>query len=312
MKIIKFPLKIIVIWSALVLCFLIISCTKNEINFDITPEELCEKMINNPALKENPSGESFCWHARVGMDQYVENYLLTKNTGWLDAGIKYYDFLIGKMDTDPDGYKGWIGSFSRRGREYREDALVGDAILLTSILDFSVLVLEDRALKDKYSRKANEYVETAKKDFVEKWDKRGSWSEDGPYGSYAGVFPFTQKGTVKEWIKSSHAGISNPFNKQMDAGQVLLRLYRITGDMFYRDKAEKIYFTVKSRFQYFDNHYCWNYWEPLVPGDVNLQRKTTLHWVGVHPYRSGYQAGEVGKIAEAYHYGIVFDELDMQ
>lgn len=32
----------------------------------------------------------------------------------------------------------------------------------------------------------------------------------------------------------------------------------------------------------------------------------------VHPWRSGYQAGEVDKIAEAYHYGIVFDEQDIK
>ncbi|MCX6256188.1 MAG: hypothetical protein NTV31_17195, partial [Bacteroidia bacterium] len=31
-----------------------------------------------------------------------------------------------------------------------------------------------------------------------------------------------------------------------------------------------------------------------------------------HPWRSGYQAGEVEKIAEAYHYGIVFDEQDIK
>jgi len=34
--------------------------------------------------------------------------------------------------------------------------------------------------------------------------------------------------------------------------------------------------------------------------------------VWVHPWRSGYQAGEVDKIAEAYHYGIVFDEQDIK
>ena len=113
----------------IIFCFSIIFCAKNEIDFDTTPEDLYKKMVNNPAFEENPSGESFCWHARVGIDQYVENYLLTKNTDWLDAGIKYYDFLIGKMDTDPDGYKGWIGSFSRSGK--------GTGQMLLSAMQFS-------------------------------------------------------------------------------------------------------------------------------------------------------------------------------
>lgn len=265
-------------------------------------------------MKKNAKGENFCWNARVGMDQYINNYRLTKDTDWLDAGVKYYDFLIGRMDTDPEGYKGWIGPYGYDGRYY-QDALVGDAILLSSILDFSVLVLEDEMLKSKYGDKANSYVEIAKKDFVEKWDKRGCWYEDGPYGSYIGLSKFLKSDNLKEWVYApevSRAGISHPFNKQMDAGEVCLRLHRITGDKFYWNRAEKIYFTAKSRFQYFDDHYCWNYWEPLYPGDVDLKRKTTNHWVGVHPWRSGYQAGEVGKIVEAFHYGMVFDEQDIQ
>jgi hypothetical protein len=296
------------------LLLVLFSCARKGIVLDITPDELSEKMITNPAFIENANGENFCWHARVGLDQFVDNYELTKNTRWLDAGIKYYDFLIGKMTTDPDDYKGWIGVYEYNDN-YWQDALVGDAILLEGILNFSVLALEDKSLKSKYQDKANSYVEIAKKDFVEKWDKRGCWIDDGPYGTYIEYNKFLTKDNLKEWIlapEASRVGISHPFNKQMDAAQVCLRLYRITGDKIYRDRAEKIFFTAKSHFQYFDNHYCWNYFEPLYPGDVDLEKKDTKHGVWVHPWRSGYQAGEVEKIAEAYHYGIVFDEQDIK
>jgi hypothetical protein len=290
------------------------SCIHKGIKLDITPSELSKKMINNPDFVKNANGENFCWHARVGLDQFVDNYDLTKDTRWLDAGIKYYDFLIGKMETDPEGYKGWIGVYGYDDN-YWQDALVGDAILLEGILNFSVLVLEDKSLKSKYQDKANSYVEIAKRDFVEKWDKRGCWVDDGPYGTYIEFNKYLKSDNLKEWIsapEASRAGISHPFNKQMDVGQVCLRLFRITGDKFYRDRAEKIFFTAKSHFQYFDDHYCWNYYEPLYPGDVDLVKKDTRHGVWVHPWRSGYQAGEVEKIAEAYHYGIVFDEQDIK
>jgi hypothetical protein len=290
------------------------SCTKKGITLDITPDELSEKMIHNPAFVENANGENFCWHARVDLDQFVDNYNLTKDTKWLDAGIKYYDFLIGKMATDPEGYKGWIGVYGYDD-QYWQDALVGDAILLEGILDFSVLVLEDKALKGKYQEKANSYVEIAKRDFVEKWDKRGCWIDDSPYSGYIEFGKFLHKNNLKEWItapEESRTGISHPFNKQFDAARVCLRLFRITGEKFYRDRAEKIYFTAKSHFQYFDNHYCWNYYEPLYPGDVDLKKKDTRHGVWVHPWRSGYTAREVEDIAEAYHYGIVFDEQDIK
>jgi len=290
------------------------SCVQKGIKLETTPEELSEKMINNPSFIENANGENFCWHARVGLDQFVENYELTKDTRWLDAGIKYYDFLISKMETDPDGYKGWIGVYGYNDNFWL-DALVGDAILFDGLLNFSVLVLEDKSLKGKYQDKANIYVETAKKDFIEKWDKRGCWIEDGPYGSYIEFNKFLKEGNLKEWIlepEDTHIGISHPFNKQMDVGVVCLKLFRITGDKFYKDRAEKIFSTAKIHFQYFDDHYCWNYYEPLYPGDVDLEKKDTRHGVWVHPWRSGYQAGEVEKIAEAYHYGIVFDEQDLK
>jgi hypothetical protein len=287
---------------------------QKKIVLNTAPKESVEKMIHNPAFVENAKGENFCWHARVGMDDFIDNYQLTKNIEWLDAGVKYYDFLVGKMDTDPDGYKGWIGPYEY-DEKYLQDALVGDAILMSGILDFCVLVLEDEHLKNQYRDKANSYVELAKKSFVEKWDKRGTWYEDGPYGAYTGFSKFLNPANPKEWLSDSsvnRVGISHPFNKQMDAAEVCLRLYRITGDKIYRGRAEKIFFTLKSHFQYFDNHYCWNYFEPLTPADVDLEKKDTRHGVWVHPWRSGYQARDVEKIVEAYHYGIVFDEKDIK
>jgi hypothetical protein len=122
-------------------------------------------------------------------------------------------------------------------------------------------------------------------------------------------------GNTREWVEApevSRAGVSHPFNKQMDVAEVCLRINLVTGEKNYWDIAEKIYFTAKNRFQYFDDHYCWNYWDPLYPGDVDFEKNNTRHWVGVHQWRSGYQASEVGKIVEAYHYGIVFDETDIQ
>jgi hypothetical protein len=304
----------LIFYLAITVFALSTSCLHKGLKLDITPNELSKKMINNPDFVKNANGENFCWHARVGLDQFVDNYDLTKDTRWLDAGIKYYDFLIGKMETDPVGYKGWIGVYGYDDN-YWQDALVGDAILLEGILNFSVLVLEDKSLKSKYQDKANSYVEIAKKDFIEKWDKRGCWIDDGPYGTYIEFNKYLKSDNLKEWIsapEATRAGISHPFNKQMDVAQVCLRLFKITGDKFYRDRAEKIFFTAKSHFQYFDDHYCWNYYEPLYPGDVDLEKKDTRHGVWVHPWRSGYQAGEVEKIAEAYHYGVVFDEQDIK
>jgi len=94
-------------------------------------------------------------------------------------------FLSGNFFTDPDGYKGWIGEYGYDSN-YWQDALVGDAILVAGILDFCELVMENKKLKRKYLDKVNSYIAIAKKDFIEKWDKRGCWIDDGPYGTYIG------------------------------------------------------------------------------------------------------------------------------
>jgi hypothetical protein len=301
--------------ALIILLFSSISCTGERVRLKETPEETATRMINNPEFERNANGENFCWHARVGLDRFVENYELTGDTEWLDAGIRYFDFLTGKMAFDPDGYKGWIGVYGYDDR-YWQDALVGDAILLEGILDFAVLVHDNPALEDKYREKASEYVKIAEKDFFEKWDKRGCWIDDGPFGTYIEFNRYLKADSLDRWIsgngEETRAGISHPFNKQMDAAQVFLRLWRITGKKVYRDRAEKIFFTAKNHFQFYDDHYCWNYYEPLYPGDVDTLKKDTRHGVWVHPWRSGYQASEVEKIAEAYHYGIVFDEQDMR
>lgn len=305
-----FPARLKLVFTFL----LALLVTGTEAQNPSNPHTLAESMMSRQSLVDNAKGESFCWHARVGMDDFVSNYELTKNTEWLDAGIRYFDFVVSKLDTDPDGYKGWIGPYGY-DKKYWQDSHVGDAILMTSLLDFSVLVLEDKKLTARYGEKANEYVKLAEKHFVEKYDKRGTWVEDGPYGSYIGFTKFLKPGDFSAWVYApsvSRAGVSHPFNKQMDAAQVCLRLHRITGKKFYRDRAERIFFTAKSHFQLHDNHYHWNYYEPLYPGDIDLKRKETNHWVSVHPFRSGYQAGEVSKIVEAYHYGIVFTEEDIR
>ena len=90
---------------AFILCLSLHSFAQQAITLSETPDGLYNKMINSEHVK-NDKGEGFCWHARFSMDQYLDYYKVTKNTEWLDAGVKYFDFLIAKMDTDPDGYKG--------------------------------------------------------------------------------------------------------------------------------------------------------------------------------------------------------------
>lgn len=279
----------------------------------VSAGEYFTRITGNPNLKKNPKGESFCWHAASGMDTFVRTYEATGDTSWLDYGVKYYDFLIENLDTAPDGYRGWIGPYMY-DNQYWCDVHVGDAILWKGILDFSVLALGSETLKRTYGAKARSYADLAARHCIEKWDARGTWRDDGPAGAYVSWSKYLAPGDLSAWLDNADvkgSTLSLPFNKQNDMAQVCIQLHHITGERFYRERAEKIFTRMKRSFQFFDDHYVWNYWEPFGPWDIDMEKRLPLHWVGVHPYRN-YQAGEVDQIVDAYHSGIVFDETDIQ
>ena len=277
-------------------------------------EAFYNQAVRSATPKGPGTGEQFCWNANFSMGTFVRAYQAWHNPEWLDYGVKFYDFCISKMMTGPDGYKGWIGPFIYQKTVWC-DVHVGDSILADNMLEFAELVLADKTLKKKYGEAAGRYVELARKHVIEKWDHRGTWREDGPYGAYVSWDTYCQPEKLDTWTKMAagdeKTAISLPFNKQNDMALVCLKLYRITGEKMYRDKAEKIYAFMRSRFQFVGDHYVWNYWEPFGPWDVDLATGKTRHWMNVHGYRN-YQAGEIGQIVEAYHTGVVFTKTDIE
>jgi len=281
-----------------------------------SPEAFYKTAVRNADPKQTGgAGEQFCWRANYNMGLFVAAYEAWHDTAWLDWGVKYYDYAISQMSTDPKGYKGWIGPYIY-DNTYWCDVHVGDSILVDHMLEFAEVVRADPALsKNKtYRQAADRYVALARKDVIEKWDSRGTWREDGPFGGYVSWDTYCNPNDLANWKKMPEArnsGLSLPFNKQNDMALVCIKLYRLTGEESYRDKATKIFTFMRSRFQFVDDYYCWNYWEPLGPWDVDLVTGRTRHWMNTHGYRD-YQAGEVGQAAAAYHAGIVFTQTDIQ
>ena len=277
-----------------------------------TAQQHFERVMKNPHIQVEGqvTGEGFCWHAASAANNFVTGYLAYEDTAWLDYGVQYFDWLVGLMAEAPDGYKGWIGPFIY-DKSVWCDVHVGDAILVNPMLRFAEVVLSDELLTEKYGVAANGYVALAQKHLIEKWATRGTWHEDGPYGVYASWDRYFKPGDLSEWrdIEIAKSNLSLPFNKQFDMAIAALRLWRITGDEQYRDKAERTFRLMKSRIRLVDDHYVWNYWEPL--GSWDAGQEDLRHWVNVHPYRN-YQSGEVSDIVEAYHSGIVFDKQDIE
>jgi hypothetical protein len=195
------------------------------------------------------------------------------------------------MQTGPDGYQGWIGPYEYDNAVWC-DVHVGDAILFDGLVEFVELALADPALRKQYGAKAERYVALARKHLFEKWDARDTWEVDGPYGAYRSWNRYGEPGNLKNWpvreeIKNSSLAL--PFNKQDDLGAVALKLYRITGEQAFRDRATRIFAFQKSRLQLLDDRYVWNYWEPYGAKDVDLAksgtwwRRITPAWCSTRP-----------------------------
>ena len=283
---------------------------------DVDPQQFYESAIaGNPHWGNEHTGEQFCWHARVPAGSFVQGYLVTGDEAWLDQAVRYFDTLAERMDEGPDGYKGFIGPYIYDGSVWG-DVHVGDAILFDPMLRFSELVLVDRPeLRERYGEPAERYVELARVHLFEKWESRGTYYENGPFGGYFQWDHFLREADLSEWVhmpERQGARLSLPFNKNMDMAVVALRVHRVTGESWYRERAEKIFGYFKSRLQRHEGTYLWNYWEPIGQWDLDAEQRGGMrHWVQVHPNRN-YQAGEVGKIALAYHHGVVFTAEDMR
>ena len=275
------------------------------------PEAFYNGILRDPGIQKQ--GEDFCWHAAYDLHGFVRGYQAWGDTAWLDQGVRYYEFLLSKLLTGPDGYQGWIGPYEYQNSVWC-DVHVGDAILFNGLVEFAEIVLADPKLRERYGSQAKRYVDLARRNLFDKWDARGTWHEDGPYGAYRSWNKYGDPEKLTGWtVRDDIRGTSLalPFNKQDDVAAVAMKLYRITGEAAFRDRAQRIFSYQKSRFLLVDDHYVWNYWEPYGIEDADLPGHKFKHWIGVHPERP-YQQGEVANMVEAYHTGIVFDETDIR
>jgi hypothetical protein len=291
-------------------------------------QKMLQKATSNSTFKWKYTGEQFAWNSNADLHSFLRKYEATGDEAYLDAGVKYYDAVLAKMATGPDGYRGFIGPFIYKNSLWC-DVHVGDALMFDGILDFAAKVVRDPKLKAKYGKKAQEYAAVVQRDFFEKWDSRGTWRTDGPFGFYVAWDKYGQPGQLTDWKPESDAADKSdnslPFNKQIDCGAVALRMWQITGDAKYKDRAERLYGFMKSRMQNYNGGYHWNYWEPATQSDLGVDdaaiksgewnpkvaSKTMRHWINVHGHRN-YQSNEMANIVKAYNAGIVWTEADIR
>ena len=282
-----------------------------------TPQQYLRGCISNSKkymTGDKYTGDNWTWHTCHPMNGFIDSYLATRDTAWLDVAVEYFDWTISLLMTSPDGHKGWIGPAYRMQERLGEHP-IGDGIMIEPMVRFAALVLKDEpALAAKYGKAANVYVELAEKQKFGKWIARGTWREDGSYGAFT-VWPWTYTEEENERWREPPEGMSlitMPVNMQVHWGVTAARLHRITGKAQWRRMAEMIFNLAKSRLNLYDDHYSWNYWDPFGPWDIKANNPQDFnHWINPHPYVN-YQLGEVSKFVAAFNHGITFDATDMK
>lgn len=299
-------------WMAMVL----VACTGVEAL--TSPAELLEMKMQTQLLTQTEgtmTGEGVCWHASWRAGAFLQGARETGDLAYLDAAQQYFDALIGKLHTSPDGRRGWVGPYI-----YDEsvigDVHIGDAILANRMLEFALYVQAELPEdgRPRYVGAAQAYADLAQH-IIDKWVERGTWYENGHYGGYISWDHFLTGDDLTRFQRRDevrNARLSLPFNKQQSMGIMHLRLHRLSGDEEHLRKARLIFQHTRSRMSHFGDVFTWNYWEPLYPGDVvSVEPPELAHWVGTHPYRD-YQLGEVSEFVGAYHHGLVFTRADME
>jgi hypothetical protein len=282
------------------------------------PQAFLNRVKSNAGLS-NSTGEQFAWHANFRARYFVDAYLAYEDPAWLEAAEHYFDFVIERgVSVDPDGYRGVIGALIGESLDdptvnLLYDALVGDALIGSHIVRFAEVVKSRPALHSRFLATADRYIELATEMVWLKWNARGTYYRDAlGYGSYH-THPFAiSRADRSMWVPQPQRKISENLNKHYEAGVTLLRLYRITGNVEYRDRVLELFGRAKAMFRLFpaQDRVVWNFWMPHGPWD--MMGSVPVSWVGVHAIRPFYQDIESRIFLEVYNSGLVFTEEDMR
>jgi len=278
------------------------------------PAAYYRRVMANGRLRTTGTGEQFCWCAAYSANDFLDAYEAFKNPKWLEMAETYYDWYLTKLQKDPDGYEGWIGSpIEGSASAQGIDAVVGDAILCKPLVRFAEIVLKkEPQLKARFGKTAERYVRLATRICWEKWNRRGCYYRDAAgWGSYS-TYPRLIDLKANRWIDVPSRHISNNLNKHYSMSMVLLRLWRITGKPEYRERCLEVFGRAKVMWRHYpeSDRVVWNFWMPHAPYD--LEGRAPKSWVAVHPGRAGYQAGEVRNWVEVYDSGLVFERADLE
>ena len=280
-----------------------------------------ERVLNTERLQEITDGEKITWFVTPYLRGMVLMAEATGDRECLDTFCREFERLQSLASTDIDGLFGWPTEQGSYGKHGPRCVIMDDAIISWPALRLVKIVRADPELRKVYGERAERYLKFIEEKLFPKWQPfwiefpgktvtlrraDGSWKRievtlPGP----AGVYVFPEPGGKQ--------GRSLPINQFLAAGHTYLELHDVTGRKDYLDRAREL--AVTARHVYLepegDRFRPWCYWQPVYEGDFESETQAK-GWVGPHPKRFSYHAGEVSYIAALHRRKLVFTDDDMK
>jgi len=261
-------------------------------------------------------GEELGWKVSPFLNGFYYGYLATRDAKWIEMLIDWTDACIRRGIKEPDGFIGWPKGNGGGGEssEFMADSLLGEAMMLRTVVLMSDVIRKGPGLKKTYGAKADGYIALAEKTF-KKWDSRDCWRQV-PGGGVWVVPDFgidsKKGGWSAGYAERKTTGFTNPANKENHIARWMLAMYDVTNKAIYRERAKDWFGVMAARMKLRKNgkYFVWNYWDPAGPWDYKPDG-SPKHWVGVHP-NGGYYDIDVEAIVSAFEHKIVFGRSQIE
>lgn len=244
--------------------------------------------------KTNDAG-TLAWAQNYLMEAYLDMYESTGDDKYLksfvrqgDRVIAHTDRALGVRDYKERSLVGWSATrYSHSGK--RVVWLVHSGMITYPLARFAFIVNRNKLTA--YRAQADSYVSVAKAS-LGVFDK--NWVPDAVTGG--GYYQFDHD--EPHDTRGPDRSMPLPLNQQLAAGRTMIMLYQITGDLFYRQRAEALAKHFRANLKG-SGPYVWTYWH-----GKGLNRSK-----GIEDISHG--AIDIDFAVQAYRSGMVFETVDM-
>ncbi len=277
-------------------------------------KSLLLKEAAKPPLNLAESAESYFWIMSSRMEPLIAAYEYSGDRQFLEAFVPLMQNVLAQRYVHPTQPDTWSGWYHYRNNTLHYMPIHAAIVYYEPALRFVRAVRADPELRRRYGEMAEAWFRDITEVSIPAWDRRGCWHDLGDgegYYTHTTHYPDARTG---EFVARDdiYAGSTLAYNKVHALVEVFCLLNRMTGDDWYRERAEKCARFFRDRWREDERHVEWNYRDFSGPWDyVNGRDGRTKTGYFIHP-KGGYYAADLKCIVECYDTGIVFTRSDME